>query len=125
MTYYTYMTEMQQFCFRITQAAIVLKDKAMQDFYSAAEEGFNIHANQLPISEANSNIGQNQIDAYLRTKKFCEKKEEAAAYKLKEQADQFKPVEGKGPETSYEEWEEMLSDNQIAEEQLEALNGCN
>ena len=82
MTYYTYMTEMQGFCFRITQAAIVLKDKAMQDFYSAAEEGFNIHANQLPIGEANSNIGQNQIDAYLRTKKFCEKKEEEAAYTL-------------------------------------------
>lgn len=195
MTYYNYMSDMQQFCFRITQAAIVLKDKALQDFYYAAEEGFNIHANQLSISEAKANIGQNQIEAFLRTKKFCEKKEEEAAYKLKEEQqypcealNKFKrtlekcceihadlkaiynpkkipecyhyvqkcirddfdnkhifhgldflsecarryftemqkhPAEENGAGISYEEWEEMLDDNQLAEKQLEVLNGCN
>lgn len=123
MTYYNYMSDMQQFCFRITQAAIVLKDKALQDFYYAAEEGFNIHANQLSISEAKANIGQNQIEAFLRTKKFCEKKEEEAAYYIKEHTEH--PAEENGAGVSYEEWEEMLDDNQLAEKQLEVLNGCN
>ena len=29
---YSYLSEMQQFCFRATQAFIVLEDKGMQDF---------------------------------------------------------------------------------------------
>ena len=118
MTYYTYMTNMQELCFRIKQTAIVLQDKALQDFYSAVEEGFYIHANQLPLTEANTNIDQNQIDAYLGAKNFCEKKEEEAAYYIKELAEQ--PARKNGAGVSYEEWEEMLDDNQFAEKQLKS-----
>ncbi|MBO7735106.1 MAG: hypothetical protein J6S67_21260 [Methanobrevibacter sp.] len=85
MTTYNYMSEMQEMCFRATQALIVLGDKGMQDFYAAAEQGFYNRANGLSVEEANAPINVSQIDSYLATKDFVESKEYEAALKLKKE----------------------------------------
>ena len=85
MTTYNYMSEMQGLCFRVTQALIVLGDKGMQDFYSAAEQGFYNRANELSVEEANAPINVTQIDAYLQTKDYVESKEYEAALQLKKE----------------------------------------
>ena len=82
---YNYMSEMQRLCFRATQALIVLGDKGMQDFYSAAEQGFYNRSNELSVEEANAPINVTQIDAYLQTKDYVESKEYEAALQLKKE----------------------------------------
>ena len=80
---YSYLSEMQQFCFRATQAFIVLEDKGMQDFYSAAEKGFDAECNSLTCENASAGINQSQIENYFRLKDFVESKEREAAQKIR------------------------------------------
>ena len=83
MTTYSYFSEMQQLCFRATQAFIVLEDKGMQDFYSAAEKGFNAECNSLVCDNASAVVNHSQIENYFRLKDFVETKEREAAEKMK------------------------------------------
>ena len=85
MTYYNYVCEMQELCFRASQALMVTGEKGLEDFYKAAELGFYNCSKDMPIEKANETIGQSQIDAYLQTKKYAEECEDRAAYRLKEE----------------------------------------
>ncbi len=84
MTRYTFGREMQLLCFRATQALTVLGD-CLQHLYSAAEDGFSERISNMPFDEANSEIGESQINAYLALKEFVEDKETQAAYLQKRQ----------------------------------------
>lgn len=82
MTYYNYLCEMQQLCFRAKEALKVLKNFGMLKFYSAAENCFYKAINSLPVYKASQNVNLKQIDAYACVKCFVEEKETEAAYQL-------------------------------------------
>lgn len=88
MTYYNYVSEMQELCFRATQALTVLGKLGTKDFYSAAEMGFLKQMDELnnkPVSEISANINQDQLDTLVSTKKFVEDQENQAAWTLRRQ----------------------------------------
>lgn len=86
MTYYNYVSEMQELCFRATQALIVLGKNGTKDFYSAAEVGFSKLLDELnnkPVEEVSVSINQDQLDTYISTKAFVEDQEQQAAWTLR------------------------------------------
>lgn len=88
MTNYNYVSEMQELCFRATQALTVLGKDGTKDFYSAAEIGFSKQMEELnskPIEEVSKHVSQDQIDTYLSCKKFVEEQENQAAWTLRRQ----------------------------------------
>lgn len=89
MTTYNYLSEMQQLCFRATQALEVLGEKGMKDFYSKAEEGYAVECSSLGYKSASAAIEQSQINAYLQVKEYVDTKEREAAEKLREQQEAY------------------------------------
>lgn len=88
MTYYNYVSEMQELCFRATQALTVLGKNGTKDFYSAAEVGFSKLMDELnnkPVSEVSVHINQDQLDTLVSTKNFVEEQENQAAWILRRQ----------------------------------------
>lgn len=88
MTYYNYVSEMQEMCFRATQALTVLGKNGTKDFYSAAEVGFSKLMDELnnkPVSEVSVHINQDQLDTLVSTKNFVEEQENQAAGTLRRQ----------------------------------------
>ena len=88
MTYYNYVSEMQELCFRATQALTVLGKNGTKDFYSAAEVGFSKLMDELnnkPVSEVAVHINQDQLDTLVSTKNFVEEQENQAAWTLHRQ----------------------------------------
>ena len=88
MTTYNYVSEMQELCFRATQALTVLGKTGTKDFYSAAEIGFSQQMESLnnkPVEEVSTPINQDQLDTYLSCKKFVEEQENQAAWMLRRQ----------------------------------------
>ena len=88
MTYYNYVSEMQELCFRATQALTVLGKNGTKDFYSAAEVGFSKLMDELnnkPVSEVSVHINQDQLDTLVSTKNFVEEQENQAAGTLRRQ----------------------------------------
>ena len=79
MTTYNYMIEMQEMCFRISQACKSMGKKGTQDVYAACELGFGEMAKALTCEEAGSTITQDQLDTFVCTKNFCAEQEKAAA----------------------------------------------
>ena len=79
MTTYNYLSEMQELCFRAMMALSVTKDKGMEDFYLAANEGFFLRMDEITKEEAEKTITQSQLEQYLRTQDFVEQKEKEAA----------------------------------------------
>ena len=83
MTYYNYVSEMQQLCFRATQALDGLGKIGTQDFYAAAEVGFAKlleDANSKPVSEISHQITKDQADTLNSTREFVAQQEEQAAW---------------------------------------------
>ena len=88
MTYYNYVSEMQELCFRATQALTVLGKNGTKDFYSAAEVGFSNLMDELDnktASEVSVHINQDQLDTLVSTKNFVEEQENQAAWTLRRQ----------------------------------------
>ena len=88
MTYYNYLCEMQQLCFRAREALKVLEDNILRKFYAVAEEGFFSQMERLPVEKAKQNVKLSQIESLIRTKRYVEEKELDAAYKIKREMDQ-------------------------------------
>ena len=86
MTTYNYMIEMQEMCFRITQACKVMGKQGTQDLYAACELGLGKMAKELTCEDAGKTISQDQLDMYACVQNFCKDQErEAAAFiKLQE-----------------------------------------
>lgn len=88
MTYYNYVSGMQELCFRATQALTVLGKNGTKDFYSAAEVGFSKLMDELnnkPVEEVSKHINQDQLDTFVSTKEFVENQEHQAAWMLRQQ----------------------------------------
>lgn len=88
MTYYNYLSEMQQLCFRAREALKVLEDDGLRLFYSVAEEGFFSQMERLPVEKAKQDVNLSLIESLIRTKRYVEEKELDAAYKIKREMDQ-------------------------------------
>ena len=71
MTTYNYMIEMQELCFRISQACKTMGKTGTQDVYAACEKGFYEMAKELTCEEAGSAINPDQIDTFICTQNFC------------------------------------------------------
>lgn len=88
MTYYNYLCEMQQLCFRAREALKVLEDNILRIFYALAEEGFFSQLERLPVEKAKQDVNLSLIESFIRTKRYVEEKELDAAYKIKREMDQ-------------------------------------
>lgn len=89
MTTYNYMIEMQEMCFRISQACKAMGKTGTQDVYAACELGFGEMAKQLTCEEAGSPINQDQLDTYVCTQNFCKEQEKQAAATIKNQVQEL------------------------------------
>lgn len=87
MTTYNYFIEMQDMCFRISQACKAMNKRGTQDVYAACVRGFGEMAKELNCEEAARTINQDQTDTYVCTKNFCEEQEKAAASYISNQID--------------------------------------
>lgn len=88
MTYYNYLNEMHQLCFRAREALKVLEDDRLRRFYSACEKGLFRQLERLPVEKAKQDINLSQIENLISTKRYVEEKELDAAYKIKREMDQ-------------------------------------
>ena len=102
MTTYNYMIEMQDMCFRISQACKAMGKKGTQDVYYACYLGFGEMAKELNCEEAGSTITQDQLDTYVCTKNFCEEQTKAAASYISNQIDNL-PNENQSAEDFMQE----------------------
>ena len=135
MTTYNYFIEMQEMCFRISQACKVLDKRGTQDVYAACEHGFGEMAKELNCEEAARVISQDQLDTYLCTKNFCEEQEKQAANEISTKlighgcsaADDLAcnailkdlQEDAEKEKKEYASWVEMLDDNQDADAIME------
>ena len=117
MTRYNYLKEMQEFCFRAAMALAVINDDGLKDFYVAADEGFTGLLEKITGEEAEESINQSQIEQYLVTKAFVESKEKEAADVIAADTKHTEEEKDKG----YLAWEEMINDNQLADDKMEAM----
>lgn len=86
MTTYNYVCEMQELCFRATQALTVLGKSGTKDFYSAAEIGYSKmleELNNMPVEQVSVHVNQDQLDTLVSCKKFVEEQEQQAAWALR------------------------------------------
>ena len=117
MTTYNYMIEMQDMCFRISQACKAMNKRGTQDVYEACERGFGEMAKELTCEEAGRTITQDQLDTYVCTQNFCKVQEKQAAYKIN-----LEITGHKYSETDDQACNEIMKDLQIDAEKCEACN---
>ena len=79
---YEYAGEMQELCFKVSQACKVLGDKGLQDFYEAAREGFVELRNNYSVEEADAPIDADQEKILESTAAYVKEVEKEAAAKL-------------------------------------------
>ena len=82
MTNYEYAGEMQELCFKISQACKVLEKKGLQDFYAAAGDGFAEVQKKYSVEEAEMAISQDQEEQLESTVAYKKELEKQAAEKL-------------------------------------------
>lgn len=82
MTKYEYAGEMQELCFRISQAYKVLGDTGLYDFYYATSKGFAEIRNSYSVKEAQQTVNHEQIEQLENTTAFAKDVRKQAAYKL-------------------------------------------
>ena len=99
MTTYNYMIEMQDMCFRISQACKAMNKRGTQDVYAACERGFGEMAKELNCEEAGRAINQDQLDIYVCTQNFCKEQEKKAAACIKGQIEDL--FGGEHPQENY------------------------
>ena len=82
MTYYEYAGEMQELCFKISQAQKVLEETGLHDFYYATSTGFEELRREMSVDEANRLIDKSQEEALENTSAYLSEVEKQAVEKL-------------------------------------------
>ena len=81
MTYYEYAGEMQELCFKISQAQKVLEETGLHDFYYAASEGFDVIRKNMNVEEAEMIVDKDQMEQLESTAAYeKEVRKEAVEY---------------------------------------------
>ena len=118
MTTYNYFIEMQDMCFRISQACKAMNKRGTQDVYAACERGFGEMAKELNCEEASRTITQDQLDTYVCTKNFCEEQTKQAADMINREITGHHFSEADEPA-----FNEIMKDLQNDAEKCEICNG--
>lgn len=82
MTNYEYYGEMQELCFKISQAFKVLGDSGLYDFYYAASEGFDEVRKNFTVEEAQRIVDDSELKQLESTAAYVKEVEEQATAKL-------------------------------------------
>lgn len=82
MTNFEYAGEMQELCFKISQACKVLEEKGLQDFYAAAGDGFADMQKNYSVEEAGMVISKDQEEQLDATAAYAKELRTEAAEKL-------------------------------------------
>ena len=82
MTKYEYAGEMQELCFKISQTCKVLEEQGLQDFYSAASQGFADMQANYSVAEAEMVINKDQEQQLESTAAYVKELQQQAAEKL-------------------------------------------
>lgn len=86
MTTYHFSEEMEEMCFKLSEAYKVLGDGYMHIFYSAASAGFRVKKSQMTIREGSEFINEEKADVFLRTTELLKKVNKKACRKLDKEA---------------------------------------
>ena len=82
MTYYEYAGEMQELCFKISQAQKVLGETGLYDFYYATSTGFEELREKMSVEEADRLIDKDQEETLENTSAYVKEVQHKAAEKL-------------------------------------------
>ena len=82
MTYYEYAGEMQEMCFKISQAYKVLGDTGLYDFYYAASTGFDDIRKTMSVEDAEKPADKDELAILESTAAYYKDVQEQAAKQL-------------------------------------------
>lgn len=82
MTYYEYAGEMQELCFKISQAQKVLGETGLYDFYYATSTGFEKLRKEMSVEEADRPIDKDQEETLENTSAYLKEVQKEATEKL-------------------------------------------
>ena len=82
MTYYEYAGEMQELCFKISQAQKVLEETGLYDFYYATSTGFEELRKKMSVEEADRPIDKDQEETLENTSAYLKDVQQQATEKL-------------------------------------------
>lgn len=81
MTYYEYAGEMQELCFKISQAQKVLGETGLYDFYYTTSTGFEELREKMSVEEADRPIDKNQEETLENTGAYLKEVQKEATEK--------------------------------------------
>lgn len=82
MTYYEYVGEMQELCFKVSQALKVLGECGLYTFYYAASKGYQFIREDLSCAEAGLDTTKDQLEVMESTAAYLKEVEKQACAKL-------------------------------------------
>lgn len=86
MTNYEHAGEMQELCFKASQAFRVLEDKGLHDFYLAASNGYEEMRNSYSVEEAENPVDEEQLKTLESVAAYVKEVQQQAAEKLGQEA---------------------------------------
>ena len=82
MTKYEYAGEMQELCFKVSQACKVLGETGLYDFYYAASEGFAVIRDEYSVEEAQQLVTKDEEEQLESTAAYVKEVQKQAAEKM-------------------------------------------
>lgn len=82
MTNYEYAGEMQELCFRISQAHKAMGKTGLHDFYKAASDGFEELRNNYTVAEAETVASEEQMEMLESSKAYVKEVTQQAAEQI-------------------------------------------
>ena len=86
MTNYEHAGEMQEQCFKISQAFKVLEEKGLHDFYYAASQGYAELRKEYTVNEAMQPVNDDQLKTLESTIAYVKEVQQQAEAKLDQEA---------------------------------------
>jgi len=86
MSMYCYAEEMYKICFKISQVLIVLEEKSLSEFYSAAADGFYNRQHNMTLKQADEQTTPEHLNDLANLISFYTDKEKLACKKLEMEA---------------------------------------
>lgn len=86
MTNWEHAAEMQEQCFKISQAFKVLKEKGLHDFYYAASKGYAELRKNYTVDEAMQPVNDDQLKTLESTIAYVKEVKQQAEAKLDQEA---------------------------------------
>lgn len=82
MTFYEYAGEMQELCFKISQAHKAMGDTGLYDFYFATSRGYEKARDNFSVREAEAYVNEEQMKMLENSRAYVKEVQKQAAEKL-------------------------------------------